>query len=412
MGDRRCCCEIDCHLAEDDFNDREDGDVPEDDPKWKVIAGDWEFDNGVLINTEPGIIATRVTHPAKWDLGSFRARFRMMALDGENAKIHHVRCGHPVNATHEVEIEPIDYGTEDAKTKVTLRSESKEVVTHIPELPNEVITEVYWAPGHELSLYFPGYAPEVAITICPGSSNSSPGKHTIDEEEVGNFSFLEGDFDDWEYVVHWLDEPDLDEQQFFENFCPFLACFCYLRENGDESFRCIPDTLYITLTSRFTEPPGRTCFPPEGTYAMHQVRFEPVPDVPNSGWVMKKEWLSETIEVYESEPFDHLLVAAFRYRLECVLNLATGTPVGEWKLNVEVVSMQLLPFTDTPVDESPANTLIQSPAIEATCEPLYIRFLDGVGVEYEPSGHAGTVCQNEGWDFDDPQPRVIIEVTE
>lgn len=56
MGDRRCCCESDCLILEDDFERADNDDIGSD---WNEIYGDWEIISGDLVATElPALIVT------------------------------------------------------------------------------------------------------------------------------------------------------------------------------------------------------------------------------------------------------------------------------------------------------------------------------------------------------------------
>ncbi len=400
---RRCCCDYGCEIGQDDFDDREDGPVPEDDPKWIVLAGDWEFDDGTV--TGDGILATRFCHPAVYELGSIYAEFRLKGI--EVGVTHKVRFGHPEDAPHEIWIEHAAGNTRI----ITLKTGGdKEVIFEVPDLllGEEPKVAVAFAPGLYLAMTFPDVVVPHWLngSIC-ATDDDTADCHIIEvageDENVGNFAFLEGTFDDFDYEVHWLENRD----------CKSIACFCYKKYGTEEELKCLPPLLHLTITNIFATPTSRTCFPMAGTYEMEQEKQEPSHMHEDSGWIMKRDWLSEEIEIRVGGTW----IATLFYRLTCRLDKETGEL--SWGLVVfNPFSVKLLWFdadTETydPVEDEPGYEPDRTDSVDnflGTCDPFYLRFPDGVPMESETQ-EPSLICLNEGWELGDPYPRVKIEVT-
>ena len=231
MGRNRCCCAPGCQLGTDDFNDRSDGAVPSDDPQWKILSGTWEFDTGVVKSTSAGVLATRICHPSAYPLGSFWATFTLENPSVE--KVYKIRAGNPVLSPYEVHIEILSGEPGDGELRITVVGD----VTISGEFPWDETIEmtVCYAPGVELHANN-GYTP--GVTTCVGCDDCYRCYTDVGASgsSVGNFAFLQGDFDNWVYEVHWIENHD----------CNHCDCFCY-DEDADES-TCIPDELTLILT--------------------------------------------------------------------------------------------------------------------------------------------------------------------
>lgn len=95
------------------------------------------------------------------------------------------------------------------------------------------------------------------LDACIDGVAAASNCFTIGGVEVGNFSFLEGEFDDWEYSVHWIENRSCDR----------CVCFCYENDATTETFSCPPATLYLNLTNE------AFCAGIEGSYGPAVISF-------------------------------------------------------------------------------------------------------------------------------------------
>ena len=206
-----------------------------DDLKWKVLSGEWELVDGTVRDVTPGILATRICHPAIYPLGSFVASFTLKGLaDNPTYKI---RCGNPATSPYEVWFEADGFGEEDAEGTLTITvygddETSSEELT-LPSETTELAAKVCYAPGLHL-LGAIDLRPNLYPVLCiDGVAEAAP---CYQSNTVGNFSFLEGHFDDWSYVVHWIENND----------CPPCDCFC---RKADGSYTCLGRRLTLSIIS-------------------------------------------------------------------------------------------------------------------------------------------------------------------
>jgi hypothetical protein len=362
MGDRRCCCgKPGCELGEDNFDDRDDGPVPADDPKWKVLSGDWDFDDGTVIGD--GLLATRICHPAAYPLGSFVATFTLKGIQDNPS--YGIRCGDPVNSDYEVWFEADGFGSGLTGTlTITVYGDDDETATETLTLPSdteELDAKVCYAPGLHL-LGMIDLRPNVYPVLCIGGSDGDA--NCYQSNTVGNFSFLEGHFDDWVYVVHWIENND----------CPLCDCFCRTEDNP-ASYSCLGRRLTLSIVS---DPDIWDCPGAEIEVTMYRMDdptrpagTDPFYGFYNGGSTTPKSWVwvSDSINCSGGHPF-----SAVRAIMLC------GMPIGLIKL---ALVKDAADYSDGSTRVmylgNLSSTQDQAADAESTCEPLELIF-PGVGL--------------------------------
>lgn len=234
MGTRRCCCGS-CVLGSDDF-DRPDSDDPG--PKWSEEDGDWDIDGNRLRGpVVDGLLATRICHPVGANLGSFIAYFDLDSPEG--SKVYKVRAGDPHSSPYEASWEFA--GTPGAGTiniSVTNGAETNSFSVVWQDVAGPYNVSLCYLPGVMLSASKPTNIAE------SGSATYTTVCITADDAArcflgLGNFSFLRGDFDNWVYEIHWMENHK----------CKQCMCPCRQKTGGVESFYCVPDVLYATVSN-------------------------------------------------------------------------------------------------------------------------------------------------------------------
>jgi hypothetical protein len=378
MG-RRCCCTAGCELGDDNFDDRDDGAVPSDDSKWKVLAGTWEFDTGTVKSTSTGILATRICHPAVYPLGSFVATFKL--VDPEDGKEYKVRAGHPVDSDYEVHFLIVGDGV-NRIVRVTVYGDVTETLDYPwDEAFGDAEATVCYAPNVELSAHL-GVG-SIRTTACAGCDDCDRC-YTVSSTQVGNFSFLEGHFDDWAYEVHFLENED----------CKACDCFCYQKVGNVRTLRCIPKEITLLLTNVLY------CSGLEGDYTLYQ-RSDGGGFPDNTE---KYTWISDETDC--TNP------AKLRFILTCQYNL-DGDIHGAFTLAVMKIGGAEVEFDftdpDTIGDDGVGNSVARNKAT-STCDPISLDFPDLT--EATVSGGFRNYCCGEDHEDDpDTKPRVSVEVT-
>jgi hypothetical protein len=238
MAPRRCCC-IKCELGTDGFN-RIDANPPSG--KWHEVSGEFEILSNTVNSITPGVLATTICHQPIHDEGSFIANFQLVDL--RTRGIYKVRAGKPDTSDYEVHFEPIDVDLPTARIRVTVFGDAAETVTVEHPWPVDFFgfsvnvhdAFICYQPGVHLKGSIGSFAglppvPQVCVT--------SPGSHcwSVGGENVGNFSFLEGRFDNWTYRVTAIDDLT----------CEPCGCFCLRGEMPTDRFDpdkgCFPETI-------------------------------------------------------------------------------------------------------------------------------------------------------------------------
>ncbi|MFN7840388.1 MAG: hypothetical protein ACK5N9_01600, partial [Pirellula sp.] len=238
MSTRRCCC-ADCKLGDDTFT-RVDATPPSG--RWYEIDGEWSLtDQFVTDNGTEGILATTICHPPQYEKGSWIANFRLMQVRSREKFV--VRAGNPLSDVYEIWYEPLDMDLPNARIKITVFNEvgEKSVEHPWPVSPlggsaDAVDAFACYQPGVMLRASigsFGGLVPVAAI--CIGGMGEPC--YTVEDVKVGNFSFIRGAFDNWQYWATAIDDLS----------CIPCGCFCLKGEKSADKFdpeaRCFPDKL-------------------------------------------------------------------------------------------------------------------------------------------------------------------------
>lgn len=349
MGDRRCCCVRGCELGEDNFNDREDGPIAANDPKWKIVAGDWEFEDGTVVGK--GVLATRNCHPAKFEHGSYIVVMDLMTPDDNETKWA-VTTGDPSDPFHYIVVE----------WKPTTGSATVSIYEGT-EAPANLLDEyTYWGITRSdgtIGVLKVCYAPSIAISaqirinipsinVCDDNKGAHCYSH--DDQPIGGFAFAEGRFDNWTYEVHWLDDPECD-------CCP---CFCVKHRKeygGADDFACYGEKLMLSFVS------------------IGEVEAS-LPDIellqqfgPGSHWPEKYRWYSEVYHC--GPPVSAKWAAMFQCR---------GIPqqgminIGSLELLDELFAADPATQIALSWDDEEAGLAREAIASESSCSPLYLVF--------------------------------------
>ena len=238
MPPRKCCC-VDCILGDDDFN-RANANPPSG--QWHEISGEFEILSNTVNTITPGVLATTICHVPQHDEGSFIANFTLVNL--RSRSIFKVRAGKPDTSDYEVHFEPLDMDTPGASIRVTVIGDAAEtaVVSHpwpvdnLGDSADTALAFCCYQPGVHLKASLGSYGGQPPV---PGVCVTDPGSNcwTIGGVDVGNFSFIEGRFDDWDYQVTATDDLT----------CNPCGCFCLRGEMPTDRYdpdkACFPATI-------------------------------------------------------------------------------------------------------------------------------------------------------------------------
>ena len=347
-----CCCPG-CELGTDNF-DRADANPPSG--RWYEISGDWAIDDQYLIdNDTPGILATTICHPPIYDDGSWIANFKLREV--RSRSLFHIRAGHPQTSPYEVKYEPSGIDSPTAKITVTVigpggLEDSVEHPWPVDEITGDSADEVdvfaCYQPGVTLRASIGSFGGQVPVAqICIEEDNGAPC-YKVSGNDVGNFSWLEGAFDDWEYFTTIIDDLD----------CPACGCLCVKGLKPDDQYnperKCFPDELMATFELIESDVDASEC--PLNDFEVVLSRFG------NDN----EEWISE----------DQTLCSnTFALKLNCE-NFDDGDQV------FRALTLQLLNSTSDPTAaivfawEDPdfgngESAAIRNPDVEeSTCEPI------------------------------------------
>jgi hypothetical protein len=297
MPTRRCCCST-CLLGADNF-DRPNANPPTG--RWHVLDGEWEIDDQRLVCVDPGTLATTICHPNQYPLGSFEAIFDLVDIEDGSEFIF--SGGDPGNPKVEVTI-TFTGSPGTGTVTIEIDTDGEDILPVFPMVwvddPLHSVRFCY-APGLEATvlLFTPDFTYTPLHTACMDETDTD-NCWTSYNPDLGNFSFNKGNFDNWEYYVHWHERKD----------CQFCSCFCRLFDGEEFDYACIPEEIQVTLTSD-----SEICSGIDGTYPMYQrVRFDGPEDAPPSvsPTPQKISWVTDPIACPESDSF------AFVLELECI----------------------------------------------------------------------------------------------
>lgn len=241
MPPRKCCCGPDCILGDDEFN-RANANPPTG--SWHEISGEFEILTNTVNSITPGVLATTICHHVLHEEGSFISNFRLVDL--RTRTIFKVRAGKPDTSAYEVHFEPLNIDTIDASIKVTVIGDETVIQSHPwPVLDgdsaNETDVFICYQPGVMLRGSLGSFSGQPPV---PGACVSAAGANcwTVGGVSVGNFSFIEGRFDNWTYRVTATDDLDCDP----------CGCFCLKGDKPEDRFdpdkNCFPSSMTAIFT--------------------------------------------------------------------------------------------------------------------------------------------------------------------
>ena len=395
MKRHECCCEEPgCEIDSDDF-DRANSDDPGS--KWHEVSGDYDIVDNELHTITPGVLATTACHPSRAPLGSFWSWITLVNIGSGNT--YKIRCGHPNNSTYEVTV--VFSGT-GGSTSITVTVDGDDTIEweyawehRVDE--DECKLNICYAPGVQLSAGISVMSNPPNWVTTPIGDDNAARCHSIGYESLGNYSILEGDFDDWEYEIHWIED----------HTC--WNCDCCCREAGPpEVIRGIPDDLELTISD------GSDCERPVGTYAMQRRSVLPggsgwpCIEEESSEWTENDEWWTDTISISNGMGDEW----KFRIGISCNRAISDDRNTGDITDWICKFGFEALPDDDPgdctgadfwwcndlssgnyPCDYEGDSTTFGDNAtiiavISGTCSPFYLRL---------PSLHADdyTVCEGE-----------------
>jgi hypothetical protein len=279
-----------------------------------VESGEWEIVDGVLVCVTPGVLATTICHPAWAPLGSFRSNF--VLANPADGKVYKVRAGDPLDGAVEATwtLTETSPGGFDVTLEIEGSGNTKTVSGFAMGTENPVIGGLCYVPGVQATAFtaLQGGLPDdiYEAEICiddTGAARCFDG--------LGNFSFLEGDFDDWLYEIHWIDNRN----------CPYCECLCVEGFGYSAIVKCWPDTLTLTLTNGGDCPGIPASFTLNAKWETGGTNFD-TPSIIDSA--AKRVWLSDTIT---RDDFYYL------WRLDCDYAYGDNYGAGYPKMRLAMV---------------------------------------------------------------------------
>jgi hypothetical protein len=393
MAPRRCCCNISCELAADNFN-RADSDDPG--PLW---YGDAEIvSNTLLVNS-----MTSLVRCSPFSSGAFYAEVDL--IDPANNSPFVIQLGDP-NAAVPVLVTVTFSGTVGSGTMTIDLSGAPEPGSFAYDWENAVerITICY-VPGFMVSAgptisrtSISGFVPNWISSCYDGTGQSCWIRDT--NVDVGNWHFVEGRFDNFEILNHGF---DLDG-------CPVCDCHCLEVVDGEKIRTCLPEELTLVLE-------GDGCI--SGEYEMFQ---EFPTEISNSGIISspsteKNYWVSEAVPCTASGT-DLIL----RFALECILDESQTYPsyrmtvvrYGDTNPNCAAFGFDRNDeFTESAAIPSIQTSVARSKP-SSTCDPLMLEFPGLCEDQYNCNRNSGSCCGGgiESESGEDPPLCFSVTVTE
>jgi len=344
MPPRFCCC-ADCLLLEDNFDRAELG------SNWD---GSGTITGGVLYANEDSIT---ICHPSEFPLGSVYATMYM--IDTDPSRTYQIRVGDPAGDYTVTVTFTGTMGLGTGTMTVTIGDGATTETFDYPWLYEDEYLAVCYEPGVQLSAGIESrgeYAPWVTMCIPLEPSDTC-------WSGLGNWTFVSGRWDTFYYSAHWIDRKD----------CPQCDCKCwFIREDETYEVACIPETLYLTISS--DDCPDFV----DDTYAMNQLHaYSIVLDAyPTVGaWTTKEAWITDAIECP---------AGGFEFAFILLCGQYSGTDKPKFRLQMVRWEPGTVFYTRFAFDQSnPNSTVVGSPGnseafafteLESTCDPIYLEW--------------------------------------
>lgn len=381
---KKCCClDSDCLLYADNFDRSELG------SNW---SGSGSIVGGVLYANEDSIT---ICHPPDFPLGALHGEVLMKDCDPSRTYI--VRVGDP-NGDYTVTITFAGtVGVSTGTLTVTVSNGVDPRSFTYPWLFDDESIRICYEPGIQFSAGIPtrGEYPEW-VTMCIPLD-----PHARCWSGLGNWTFVSGRWDDFEYYAHWIEKKD----------CPDCDCKCwYINGNGSYEIACIPEVLYLTINT--SDCPDFL----NGTYNLNQLHaYEVTLDAyPTVGpWPRKYQWITDAIECPAGG-------FSFAFILECGYSTAIDRP--KFRLRMVRWNPAGTFFTNFAWDPSDPESIYPGSddgpeastltTLTSTCDPLYLEWPILIEDTFQSSDPADSCCGgsivSEGGESDPSHFTVII----
>ena len=228
----KCCCG-DCLIGEDYF----DAGFPITPPPgdWDVVSGAWEVTGTTLRHTTPGLILTTLRQDPPINSTDYTIRFFISIVQGTGP--WKIVCYYRGSGDYDwIEL------TEDAA--MTVRPK---FYRHSGGTDTLLMDDTTHPAGGDWT--FGGEGDQLPFEICYSNTEwsidsgqviwttcDSQPSSTLPPSPHGFVGFLQGEFDNFQYYIHWESNHS----------CEDCACYCWNPANGLD-YRCFPETLHLTL---------------------------------------------------------------------------------------------------------------------------------------------------------------------
>jgi len=240
---------------------------------WHIVSG-----TGIIVGNTievDGVVATTICHPTRYENGSWIIRMKL--IDVRSADYYEIGAGNPLSSDYRIQWVPSDKDTINEKITIRVYDGSvwKEYAQTWTASADTVEVTACYQPGailHGDVGIVPGV--DACIPLDPHDNCYADGG-----DEIGNFFFTRGRFDDWVYETTIIDEKT----------CLPCQCFCYIYSVplDLEEWSCYPDILTLTLELMS----GGDCVELDDmTIAMTAGNLSG-----GDGWPEKKSWYSDVL---------------------------------------------------------------------------------------------------------------------
>lgn len=394
-----CGCCGDCFLATDDFN-RPDSARPGGEFVLLAVAGG--INSNTLLVNETGVVATTKCHSNIHDLGSFESTFDLVSP--EDGDIYEIACGNPNDPKAIVTYSFSGIPGSGGYVTIEIETDGEDVASNeysktikIDWISSTLVSaRICYAPGLAVtaSIFFDGSAATPDSEACIGEGNTAPCWDATDvdgnEVKVGNFTFLQGHYDNWEYYVNFVDYRE----------CVLCSCNCFRAISDNQyEYSCVPKTIHVTIGS------DAACTGLAGTYAMFQrirrdAPTDQPPDVDN--FQQKFSWVTNPIICPQDPDYQFVLeliclgnskedaTAVPNFQLNCIKYADGGLAnVADSNFGFDPTD----PFTITGGTTIAAGNVSEAACKSGSCDPLNLAFPKLIENSYSAGDPAtGTVA--------------------